>query len=82
MAELKPKGKVNIDEYMTDCFGRAIYMSKEMPFYSDKYPSYRFLPKNVKKDMRRLGLAAYREYLNMCEEYADSKAIDAWNKRS
>ena len=72
MAELKP---YNHDETMIDLFSRALYLSQDLPFYSAKYPAYRFLPKNVKEDMRRMGKAAYKEYINMVAEYA-------WNKRS
>ena len=65
----------NHDKTMIDLFSRALYFSKDLPFYSDKYPAFRLLPSNIKKDMRRMGKAAYKEYINMCAEYA-------WNKRS
>lgn len=62
------------DEKAIDLFARAIYMGVGLPFYSEHYPAYRFLPERIKKDMQRMGKAAYKEFIKMVEGYnEDSK---------
>ena len=63
MAKLNPEDKKNID-----LFSRAIYMGKDLPFYSERYPVYHLLPVGIKKDMQRMGKAAYKEFIKMVEE--------------
>ena len=56
------------EKRMIELFARAIYMGWGLPFYSDNYPTYRLTPEIIKEDMRRLGKAAYKEYIKMCKQ--------------
>ena len=54
-------------EEMEENFAKALYYAQNLPFFSYAF-SYRTLPEMVKKDIKRMAVAACNEYISILQE--------------